>query len=147
MRLFPKNSKEIMGAIQLPLSEVARLAGVTPRQVRYWEKKGLLKSHQDGKNANHKFTIFAILDAMRIKDYLDQGFTLQAAGEKLDKYKDLLRALRRFYRERLVAVDQTDQSIEINLGPLSGDQTKVVVASVVPGKPVEIKLKKHQPLD
>ena len=84
---------------------------------------------------------------MEIKNYLDQGFTLQAAVEKQKKRKNIGRSIYRFIAERLLATEEKGKTVEINLGPLDNDETKVVVAKVETGQPVKIILKKHQPLD
>ena len=70
MRIFPKVFKTAMEKAQLPLSEMARVAGVSARQIRYWEKKGYITSHQAQKNQNHKFNFFSLLKVMEIKEFL-----------------------------------------------------------------------------
>lgn len=147
MRALPNIFKEAMAQIQIPLSEISRVTGVSPRQIRYWEEKGFLTSHQAQKNQNHKFNFFALTKVLEIKKYLDQGFTLQAAVEKQKERKNIGRSIYRFIAERLLATEEKGKTVEINLGPLDNDETKVVVAKVEAGQPVKIILKKHQPLD
>ena len=84
-----------MEKAQLPLSEMARVAGASARQIRYWEKKGYITSHQAQKNQNHKFNFFSLLKVMEIKEFLDEGYTLQAAVEKQRERQNILRSVRR----------------------------------------------------
>ena len=162
MRALPNIFKEAMAQIQIPLSEISRVTGVSPRQIRYWEAKGFLTSHQAQKNQSHKyiynliyiililfykFNFFTLTKVLEIKEYLDQGFTLQAAVEKQKGRKNIALSIHRFIAERLLATEEKGKTVEINLGPLDNDETKVVVAKVEVGQPVIIILKKHQPLD
>lgn len=150
MRIFPKVFKTAMEKAQLPLSEMARVAGVSARQIRYWEKKGYITSHQAQKNQNHKFNFFSLLKVMEIKEFLDEGYTLQAAVEKQRERQNILRSVRRLISERLLGVEEVaacQEGVEINLGPLDNDETKVVVAQIKAGQPVKLILKKHQPID
>lgn len=150
MRIFPKVFKTAMEKAQLPLSEMARVAGVSARQIRYWEKKGYITSHQAQKNQNHKFNFFSLLKVMEIKEFLDEGYTLQAAVEKQRERQNILRSVRRLISERLLGVEEVaayQEGVEINLGPLDNDETKIVVAQVKAGQPVKLILKKHQPID
>ena len=39
--------------LKISMSEVARVTGVSTSQLRYWEKKGYIKSEQDEQNKNH----------------------------------------------------------------------------------------------
>ena len=147
VRALPNIFKEAMAQIQIPLSEISRVTGVSPRQIRYWEAKGFLTSHQAQKNQSHKFNFFTLTKVLEIKEYLDQGFTLQAAVEKQKGRKNIALSIHRFIAERLLATEEKGKTVEINLGPLDNDETKVVVAKVEVGQPVKIILKKHQPLD
>ena len=44
--------------LKISMSEVARVTGVSTSQLRYWEKKGYIKSEQDKQNKNHYFSCF-----------------------------------------------------------------------------------------
>ena len=87
---------------------------------------------------------------MEIKEFLDEGYTLQAAVEKQRERQNILRSVRRLISERLLGVEEVaayQEGVEINLGPLDNDETKIVVAQVKAGQPVKLILKKHQPMD
>ena len=87
---------------------------------------------------------------MEIKEFLDEGYTLQAAVEKQRERQNILRSVRRLINERLLGVEEVaacQEGVEINLGPLDNDETKLVVAQIKAGHPVKLILKKHQPID
>ena len=54
--------------LKISMSEVARVTGVSTSQLRYWEKKGYIKSEQDEQNKNHYFSFSTIFQVLTIKE-------------------------------------------------------------------------------
>ncbi|WP_251545552.1 MerR family transcriptional regulator [Limosilactobacillus caecicola] len=119
--------------LQITLSELSEASEVSPSQIRYWEKKGYIKSIQGQKNQSHKYTIKTLGTVMGIKYYLNQGFTLKAAFEKQDQKKDLFTAIRTFAVHRVSDIELAENGdVKIDLGPIDGEPTKHVVGIVSP---------------
>ena len=67
------------------IGEAARICGVTEKQIRHWEERGFIPPPQRvicGKRAYRQFTEEGFRLISRIKEYLDEGFTLTVAAKK-----------------------------------------------------------------
>jgi DNA-binding transcriptional MerR regulator len=67
------------------IGEAARICGVTEKQIRHWEEKGHIPHPQRvicGKRNYRQFTEEGFKLIRRIKEYLDEGFTLTSAARK-----------------------------------------------------------------
>lgn len=128
--------------IKIGMTELTNITGVSPSQIRYWERKGYIKSEQDQQNKNHYFNLFTIYRVSIIKYYLDQGYTLQKAVQKERERHELGTIFSTFLRERIENIKQinSDQG-EITLGRLADDPTKEVYAQIKRGKEASIHLR------
>lgn len=130
--------------LKISMSEAARVTGVSTSQLRYWEKKGYIKSEQDEQNKNHYFSFPTIFQVLTIKVFLDQGFTLAMAVKKERKRRELHKIFTRFITDGIKEVKQTgDDSGEIKLGPLTEDPTKEVYA-VINGDKTSFRIRDHK---
>ena len=67
------------------IGEAARICGVTEKQLRHWEEKGHMPPPQRvicGKRSYRQFTEEEFKLIRRIKDALDDGYTLCGAAKK-----------------------------------------------------------------
>lgn len=133
MDRFAKQFKQMIVGEQLKVSmtEAARVTGVSTSQLRYWEKKGYIKSDQDKENKNHYFNLVTIFQAYTIKLFLDQGYTLAMAVQKEQEHRKLHQIFKRFITDGITAIKQTsDNGGVVELGPLADDPTKEVYAVI-----------------
>src|SRR6266513_1132467 len=56
------NDGEVLARLRLSAAEAARVCNVTPRQLIYWTKKGLVKSSADG---DHDYDVYAMEKVIR----------------------------------------------------------------------------------
>ncbi|WP_373841596.1 MerR family transcriptional regulator [Limosilactobacillus sp.] len=125
----------VSGQLKISLTELAKETGVSPRQVRYWERKGYIKSEQNQQNANHRFSLVTIFQVAIIKYFLDQGYTLTAAVQKERQRRENMAVFKQFIGDRITNVRQLgEHSGEVELGPLTDDPTKEVYALVKNGQ-------------
>jgi len=75
----------ILSRLVIGIGEVSDITGVSARQLRYWESKGLINPIDDSSNTNRKYDYSNIEKIVLIKDFLDQGFTLEAAARRLEE--------------------------------------------------------------
>lgn len=128
--------------IKIGMTELAKVTGVSTSQIRYWERKGYIKSEQDEHNKNHYFNILTIYRVSTIKYYLDQGYTLQMAVQKEVKQRELANIFQSFLRECIQNIKQTgDDQGEVIMGKLADDPTKEVYAQITRGQKVSIRLR------
>ena len=79
-RLSPVNRDLVWNRLALTKAQVARLAGVSRRQMIYWSSKGLL-----GDPARRTFDGRAVEQVILIKSALDQGQTLAVAAAMAER--------------------------------------------------------------
>jgi len=72
------NDGEVMRRLRLSAAEAARVCNVTPRQLIYWTKKGLVKPST---NDDHDYDVFAMEKVIRIRQALERGYSLEKAAQ------------------------------------------------------------------
>ena len=92
------NDTEVLGRLRLSAAEAARVCGITPRQLIYWTKKGLVRPSQDGAE---DYDVHALQKAILIRQALESGRSLEKAAQQVAH--DL--AARTLDVERLAAMD------------------------------------------
>lgn len=117
--------------LQISMSELARVTGVSTSQLRYWERKGYIRSKQDDKNKNHYFSLTTMISVFTIKYFLDQGYTLTVAVKKEEERKQLGIIFRRFIADQIKAIKQLPaEKGEVDLGTLEENPTQEVYAVI-----------------
>src|SRR5438067_11983304 len=71
------NDGEVLSRLRLSAAEAARVCNVTPRQLIYWTKKGLVKPSAEG---DHDYDVYAMERVIRIRQALEKGYALEKAA-------------------------------------------------------------------
>jgi len=77
-QLLIANDGEVIQRLRLSAAEAARVCNVTPRQLIYWTKKGLVKPST---NDDHDYDVFAMEKVIRIRQALEKGYSLEKAAQ------------------------------------------------------------------
>lgn len=86
----------IISRLVIGIGEASEITGVSARQLRYWEAKGIIHSLSDKDGSNRKYDYPNIEKIVLLKDFLDQGYTLEAAARRLEeRIQQLNRAIMR----------------------------------------------------
>lgn len=111
------------------IGELSKMTGVSPRQLRYWEQRGYIKSldRTDDKRAR-SYNYAAYVSVKIIKHYLDDGYTLEGAVSQMRSAIKYLTAVRQFIRHSVTSVDFEDGGAVIDLGVFDGGQQKHLYA-------------------
>jgi DNA-binding transcriptional MerR regulator len=72
------NDGEVIQRLRLSAAEAARVCNVTPRQLIYWTKKGLVKPST---NDDHDYDVYAMEKVIRIRQALEKGYSLEKAAQ------------------------------------------------------------------
>lgn len=131
--------------LSMGIGETSRVTGATPTQIRYWEKKGMIHSLRHGEGKNKRYTFRNVATIMFIKSMIDQGYTLAKAEATVADHFSITEALQRFFKERLVGYDQTDQETVLNFGAIANDPDYDLIAHV--GAQVTIEKRPHRSSD
>jgi len=76
-RILIANDGEVLSRLRLSAAEAARVCNVTPRQLIYWTKKGLVKASPEG---DHDYDVYAMEKVIRIRQALAKGYSLEKAA-------------------------------------------------------------------
>lgn len=74
---------EFLSRLVVGIGEVAKITGVPKRKLRYWQKKGLIDSVRDDAGSTRRYDYVNIKKVLLIKELVDEGYTLDAAAEKV----------------------------------------------------------------
>src|SRR5256714_3166206 len=83
------NDGEVLSRLRLSAAEAARVCNVTPRQLIYWTKKGLVKPSADG---DHDYDVYAMEKVIRIRQALEKGHSLEKAAQLVQREMSALQA-------------------------------------------------------
>jgi DNA-binding transcriptional MerR regulator len=81
-RILVANDGEVLSRLRLSAAEAARVCNVTPRQLIYWTKKGLVKASADG---DHDYDVYAMEKVIRIRQALAKGYSLEKAAQLVQR--------------------------------------------------------------
>lgn len=76
---------EFLEKLVIGIGEVSLITGIPTRQIRYWEEKGIIKSLTEEQGKNRRYDYENIKRILLIKELVDEGYTLDAAAEKVQK--------------------------------------------------------------
>lgn len=100
------NDGEVIQRLRLSAAEAARVCNVTPRQLIYWTKKGLVKPSSDG---DHDYDVFAMEKVIRIRQALEKGYSLEKAAQVVARDLGALQS----EVKRLESMDKEDLEDEL----------------------------------
>lgn len=81
---------EFLDKLIVGIGEVSQITGIPTRQIRYWEDKKIITSLTEGEGRNRRYDYKNIKKMLLIKELLDEGYTLDAAAEKVQKRHGLI---------------------------------------------------------
>jgi len=90
------------------ISELSKVTGVSPRQIRYWEQKGFISSTGE-KSGNRKFKLPMVIKVEIIKHFLDEGYTLTAAVNKAQERQNNIHQAKVLLREIFKDIQQVGE--------------------------------------
>lgn len=74
---------DFLNKLVVGIGEVAQITGIPTRQIRYWEEKGIVSSMTEEEGKNRRYNYQNIKKILLIKELIDEGYTLDAATEKV----------------------------------------------------------------
>ena len=97
------------------ISELSKMTGVSPRQIRYWEQKGYIRSTGE-KSGNRKFKLPMVVKVEMIKLFLDEGYTLTVAETKACERQENIHQAKLILRDTFKSIEKiADRYLVIHL--------------------------------
>ncbi|TAK76135.1 MAG: MerR family transcriptional regulator [Gammaproteobacteria bacterium] len=90
---------EFLTKLIVGIGEVAEITNIPQRKLRYWQEKGLIKT-VDESGTTRRFNYLEIKKILLIKELLDEGFTLEAAANKVEKRIELINSTFKKFKNR-----------------------------------------------
>jgi len=81
---------EFLEKLIVGIGEVSQITGIPTRQIRYWEEKGIITSLTEEEGKNRRYDYKNVKKMLLIKELLDEGYTLDAGAEKVQKRLDTI---------------------------------------------------------
>lgn len=81
---------EFLDKVIVGIGEVSQITDIPTRQIRYWEDKGIITSLTEEEGKNRRYDYKNIKKMLLIKELLDEGYTLDASGEKVKNRMEMI---------------------------------------------------------
>jgi len=81
---------DFLNKLIVGIGEVAQITGIPTRQIRYWEEKGIIKSLTEEEGKNRRYDYKNIKKILLVKELLDEGYTLDASAQKVQKRLEMI---------------------------------------------------------
>jgi len=81
---------DFLNKLIVGIGEVAQITGIPTRQIRYWEEKGIIRSLTEEEGKNRRYDYRNIKKILLVKELLDEGYTLDASAQKVQKRLDMI---------------------------------------------------------
>lgn len=81
---------DFLEKIIVGIGEVSEITGIPTRQIRYLENKGIIISLTEKEGKNRRYDYKNIKKMVLIKELIDEGYTLDAAANKVGKRMEIV---------------------------------------------------------
>jgi len=116
---------------QFRIGELATMTGVSTRQLRYWESKGIISSlSRDGEQDARVYNYKTYVAVVTIKNFLDEGYTLKAAVKKKEELEQSWKVLHDVMSRAVQGTAEIDGIPAVDLGFFDAEQTQRLFATV-----------------
>lgn len=115
---FIEKSGIDIGQLIFGISQISQMIDVSPRQLRYWEKRGYIRSLAQKDGQTRQYSAKAAVRIMGIKHFLDEGYTLAAAADKVTKFAQQQTLLQHFIVQRFEGTTEIDGQPALDFGTI-----------------------------
>ncbi|TDQ80050.1 MerR family transcriptional regulator [Sphingobacterium yanglingense] len=81
---------DFLDKLVVGIGEVSQITSIPTRQIRYWEDKNIITSLTEEEGKNRRYNYENIKKMLLIKELIDEGYTLDAAAEKVKKRMEMI---------------------------------------------------------
>lgn len=124
------NPYEKFNQILLGITQVANIAGVTSRQLRYWEKKGLIQSALKKANNARQYSVSTTLKVIIISHFNQEGMSLDEAAKIAEEISFQSQALGLLLAKGYSGFEKNDDEMKIFLEPVANNANQKIVGII-----------------
>lgn len=125
------------GQLTIGISELSRMTGVSPRQLRYWQKKGyIIPKNEDEPGRARIYTMKMVIKAAAMSNLLQTGYTLKAAAAQVDERMRPAQTMYRLLFGRYQGYEVAeDGQLLVDLGKFDPDPAQELFVKLVDDQP------------
>ncbi|HCD08668.1 MAG TPA: hypothetical protein DEQ50_10520 [Lactobacillus sp.] len=124
------NPYEKFNQILLGITQVANIAGVTSRQLRYWEERGLIQSASKKANNARQYSVSTTLKVIIISHFNQGGMSLDEAAKIAEEISFQSQALGLLLAKGYSGFEKTDDEMKIFLEPVANNDNQKIVGII-----------------
>ncbi|MBM7616964.1 hypothetical protein JOC36_000497 [Weissella uvarum] len=117
--------------LKFRIGELSKMTGVSTRQLRYWESKGIVNSLQ--REGTHDARIYDYETFHRVKAikyFLDEGYTLKRATEKTNNLLEVMKTTYAIMSHAVSGISEIDGQTMLDLGEFNQQDGSHLWASI-----------------
>ncbi|AVK63862.1 MerR family transcriptional regulator [Lactobacillus sp. CBA3606] len=121
------------GQLTIGISELSKMTGVSPRQLRYWQKKGyIIPKNQDEPGRARIYTMKMVIKAAAMSNLLAAGYTLKAAATQVDERMRPAQTMYHMLFDRYQGFEVGDDGqLMVDLGPFDPNPSQELFVTLV----------------
>ncbi|MFC6169441.1 MerR family transcriptional regulator [Loigolactobacillus jiayinensis] len=104
------------------ISQISQMTAISPRQLRYWEKRGYISSLPEKEGASRQYNLKMTIRIIGIKQFLDEGYTLATAVQKVADFAQRNGLMRQFITQRFEGTTELAGEMALDFGDLADGQ-------------------------
>lgn len=104
------------------ISQISQMTAISPRQLRYWEKRGYISSLSEKDGASRQYNLKMTIRIIGIKQFLDEGYTLATAVQKVADFAKRNELMRHFIMQRFEGTTDLAGEMALDFGELDDGQ-------------------------
>lgn len=111
------------------IGEIESMSGISARQLRYWESKGIIMPlEREDEQSGRIYPFKMFIRIMMIKTYLDQGNTLKNAVIRVDETQNFMRPTHDILSSAFHGLVYEEDMVYIDLGDFDTDGNQRLLA-------------------
>ncbi|HEY4398945.1 MAG TPA: MerR family transcriptional regulator [Lactobacillaceae bacterium] len=115
--------------LEIRIGELARMVGVSARQLRYWEQQGYLESlNREDEQKTRMYGFGAYITASGIKALMDDGYTLHQAVDYMNDHKAEAKIIHDIMQNAVIGLGEIDGERVLNMGYFDDAHTQYLIA-------------------
>lgn len=131
----PSHKKTAFDKLQFGIGDLARMTGVSTRQLRYWEKQGYVKALDRNDDQESRLYGFrAFLKVSIIKQHIDDGDTLRTAVIHANEHIDSAMITKHIMKQAFQGLEDFQGTVAVNMGYFDDDETQLLYVFLEDGK-------------